>query len=93
VRHGGLPDWLLAAAGEVRADDPVYLTATRKFYAQIATQLRGLLWKDGGPVFGVQIENEYAGPAAHLLTLKQMALDSGLDVPLKPSAKKLSELE
>lgn len=82
VRHGGLPDWLLAAAGEVRADDPVYLTATRKFYAQIATQLRGLLWKDGGPVFGVQIENEYAGPAAHLLTLKQMALDAGLDVPL-----------
>ena len=33
-----------------------------KLYGQIGEQLRGLLWKDGGPVIGIQLENEYAGP-------------------------------
>ncbi len=81
VRNGGLPDWLLAAS-ETRTDDPRYLTHVRRFYAEIAAQLQGLLWKDGGPVVGVQIENEYGGPAEHLLTLKRLAREAGLDVPL-----------
>ncbi|MEI7833348.1 MAG: beta-galactosidase, partial [bacterium] len=42
----------------------------------------GLLWKDGGPVIGVQIENELLNNATHLLTLKRMACEVGLDVPL-----------
>ncbi len=45
------------------------------------------MWKDGGPVIGVQLENEYStrGPGAgeeHILTLKQIAISSGLNVPL-----------
>ena len=63
VRNGGLPDWLLAAGCEVRSDDPRYLVHARALYAEIARQLHGLLWKEGGPVFAVQIENEYSGPA------------------------------
>ena len=51
-------------------------------YGQIAGQLSGLLWKDGGPVIGIQFENEYSGPAEHLLTLKKIAREAGLDVPL-----------
>jgi len=44
------------------------------------------LWKDGGPVIGIQLENEYSlrGPnagEAHILALKKIAIDSGLDVP------------
>jgi beta-galactosidase len=35
-----------------------------EFYAQIGLQLHGLLWKDGGPVIGIQIENEYAAQRA-----------------------------
>lgn len=86
VRNGGLPDWVLAKSA-VRGNDPVYLAEVAKFYAQIGQQLHGLLWKDGGPVIGIQIENEYAlnGPGEgkeHLGTLKQMALASGFDVPL-----------
>ncbi len=81
VRNGGLPDWLVAR-GNVRSDDPAYLASARKLYAHIAEQCRGLLWKDGGPIIGVQLENEYGGPAQHLLTLKALARELGLDVPL-----------
>lgn len=81
VRNGGLPDWIVARGG-VRSDDPAYLASARKLYAHIADQCRGLLWKDGGPIIGVQLENEYSGPAEHLLTLKGMARHAGFDVPL-----------
>lgn len=66
----------------LRSDDPRYLAKVRRFYQQLAGQLSGLLWKDGGPVIGMQLENEYEGPAEHLLTLKRIARESGLDVPL-----------
>jgi beta-galactosidase len=82
VRNGGLPDWILEGHGRVRSDDPPYLAEVERFHAGIAAQLEGLLWKDGGPVVGVQIENEYAGPAEHLLTLKSIARAAGIDVPL-----------
>jgi beta-galactosidase len=85
VRNGGLPDWLLKKAA-TRQNDPVYLQYVRTFYGQIGKQLSGELWKDGGPVIGIQLENEYAkrGPGAgeaHILELKRIARDSGLDVP------------
>jgi len=82
VRNGGLPDWLLKKGFPVRSDDPRYLAEVRELYGQIAAQLHGLLWKDGGPVIGLQLENEYGGPGEHLLTLKRLARDAGLDVPL-----------
>lgn len=82
VRNGGFPDWLLAKGWQVRTDDTNYLEKVKIFYGQISKQLSGLLWKDGGPVIGIQLENEYGGPASHLLTLKKLARDAGLDVPL-----------
>ncbi len=86
ARNGGLPDWVLKNSA-VRSNNPVYLAEVRQFYAQIGEQLKGLLWKDGGPVIGIQIENEYSqrGPGQgreHLATLKRMAQENGLDVPL-----------
>lgn len=82
VRNGGLPDWLLQKGWTVRSDDPRYLDKVRGLYGQIAEQLRGLLWKDGGPVIGMQCDNEYEGPAEHLLTLKRIAREVGIDLPL-----------
>ena len=87
VRNGGFPDWLLQKTSHTRQNDPAYLSSVDKYFAQIAIQLKGLLWKDGGPVIGIQIENEYAqrGPNAgeeHILQLKKMAIDAGLDVPI-----------
>ena len=81
VRNGGLPDWLLTKGLKVRSTDPVYLGCVHELYSQIAAQIKGLLWKDGGPVIAIQVDNEYGGPAAYLLALKQMAREVGLDVP------------
>lgn len=82
VRNGGLPEWLLASKVTVRSDDPAYLAKAHELYGQIAAQLKGLYWKDGGPVIALQLENEYGGPAEHLLTLKKMARELGMDAPL-----------
>ncbi|MGA2753236.1 MAG: beta-galactosidase [Terracidiphilus sp.] len=86
VRNGGLPDWVIQQ-GPTRINDLVYLASVRDWYGQIGAQLKGLLWKDGGPVVGIQLENEYSmrGPGAgeaHILELKKIAISSGLDVPL-----------
>lgn len=82
-RHGGFPDWLLEKCGsQVRMDAPLYLTYVRRLYQQISDQLQGLLWKNGGPVIGVQIENELLDNAAHIRTLKHLAVEVGIDVPL-----------
>ena len=102
-RNGGLPDWLYGRPFQVRSNDEAYLSYVERFYRAIADQLRGLLFKDGGPVIGIQLDNEYMhcgapwevtprqgmewvpagdqGPA-HIVHLKQLALDAGLDVPI-----------
>jgi hypothetical protein len=86
VRNGGFPEWLQKLGDDnviqLRRDEPGYLGYVRTLYSQIGQQTKGLLWKEGGPVVGVQLENEYSGPTQHLVTLKQMARDAGLDVPI-----------
>ena len=86
VRYGGIPDWVVNAM-PTRVNDPQYMRHTERLYQQIAAQIKGLLWKDGGPVVGVQLENEYNldGPgegAAHISALKELARKAGVDVPL-----------
>ena len=59
VRNGGLPDWVQAHKDwKLRSTDTNFLAAVRTLYGQIAAQLNGLLWKDGGPVIGIQVDNE-----------------------------------
>lgn len=87
VRYGGLPTWLVQASIPLRGNDPAYLAQVERLYGEIGRQLRGLLWKDGGPVVGVQLENEYnlTGPGQgreHIAKLKQLGVAAGLDVPL-----------
>ncbi len=82
VRNGGFPDWLMRKGWKLRSNDTNYLAAVKILYGEIAKQLNGLYWKDGGPVIGIQFENEYNGPAAHLLALKQMGEAVGFDAPL-----------
>lgn len=64
IRNGGLPDWLYTKPVDVRSNDPLYLDYTRKFFTEIAKQLSGLYIKDGGPIVGIQIENEHQHAAA-----------------------------
>ncbi len=86
VRYGGIPDWAVRSM-PTRGDDPVYLRHVERFWHEAQKQVQGLLWRDGGPVIGVQIENEYnlRGPgqgASHIATLKALAVQLGFDVPL-----------
>ena len=85
--NGGIPDWIvdLAFADRkeygLRSTAPGFLRAVGELYNQIALQVKGQLWKDGGPIVGVQLENESAGPWSYLMSLKKLAVDAGLDVP------------
>lgn len=64
IRSGGLPDWLLGKPLVIRSNDPQYLSLVERLYHQIGKQLEGLYFKDGGPVIGIQLENEYQHSAA-----------------------------
>jgi beta-galactosidase len=59
IRNGGLPDWLYGRPIDVRSNDQPYLFYTNRLYQEIGNQLKGLMFKDGGPIIGVQLENEY----------------------------------
>ena len=62
VRNGGFPDWVLAHKDwKLRSTDTNFLAAVKILYAQIAEQMHGELWKDGGPVIGIQVDNEFGG--------------------------------
>ncbi len=81
-RNGGFPDWVQNSGLPLRTNDPAYMSLVRTWYAHIFDQVRGLLYRDGGPVIGVQIENELTVNADHLLALKYMAKGVGFDVPI-----------
>jgi hypothetical protein len=86
TRFGGIPDWIVSST-RPRSNDPAYMAQVGRFWGGIADQLKGGLWKDGGPVVGLQIENEYnlEGPGRgrdHIAALKDLAVKLGFDVPL-----------
>ena len=86
IKNGGLPDWIVNNKNLVtRSNDPLYIEYTRRWYQAVYDQVKGLLWKDGGPIMALQLENEYVRPGMivpHLLNLKKMAVEIGFDLPL-----------
>nr|XP_020744208.1 beta-galactosidase isoform X1 [Odocoileus virginianus texanus] len=57
---GGLPAWLLEKKSIVlRSSDPDYLAAVDKWLGVLLPKMRPLLYKNGGPIITVQVENEY----------------------------------
>jgi beta-galactosidase len=80
ARNGGFPDWVQNSHTRLRTTDPAFLALVRPFYEQIAAQTSGLYWKDGGPIVGVQVDNECDNPE-YLLALKAMARQVGIDAP------------
>lgn len=64
IRNGGLPDWLFARPFSVRSNDPEYLAYVETLYKEIGKQLEGFYFSDGGPVIGIQLENEYQHSAS-----------------------------
>jgi len=64
MRNGGFPDWLLSKPIVIRSNDPNYLHYTQLFFNEIGEQLQGLFFQDGGPIIGIQLENEYQHSAS-----------------------------
>lgn len=81
-RNGGFPDWLLQKGIPLRTNNPDYLALVRKWYEVIYRQVSDLLYKDDGPIVGIQLENELVNDGEHLAELKKMAIEIGFDVPL-----------
>ena len=87
VYQGGFPVWLTDKAAadpnqyKLRSMAPGFMKATESLYANIFSQAKGMLWKDGGPVVGVQIENECRGPWNYYMALKDIAVKVGFDTP------------
>ena len=57
---GGMPAWLLADSSiKVRSKNPKFLAAADEYLMRIGHELASLQAARGGPIFMVQIENEY----------------------------------
>jgi len=91
--NGGLPQYLHDQGVKVRTNDPRYIDYVRKWYQQVGQQMKGLMFKDGGPIVAVQLENEFeiapfawgfagAGGEEHMRILKRLAIEAGLVAPL-----------
>ena len=83
VRNGGFPDWLLAKGWTLRDNDPGYLRAVRRYWTELARQTDGLWHGQGGPIIGLQLENEYghcggAGNPAHMDALLSLSRELGM---------------
>lgn len=64
MRNGGVPDWMYGRTFEIRSNNEEYLSYVDRLYGEIGLQCQGLLYKDGGPIVGVQVENEFQHSAA-----------------------------
>ena len=62
-----------------RCDDPKYLAEVREFWQGLYKEVEPFL--DGKTVIGLQLENEYTGPTAHIKTLRRIAGEIGFRVP------------
>lgn len=86
IRNGGLPDWIVNNRNfRARSNDPLYLEYVRRWYKAVYSQVKDMMYKDGGPVMAIQLENEYVVPGqivSHLTTLKEIAVEIGYDVPM-----------
>ena len=94
VRNGGFPDWLMKKGEEgvaLRSNDERYLKDVERFWREVYTQVKGEMYEDGGPIIGLQIENEYGhvgglrGEAgeAHIRALTELAERIGFHAPLR----------
>lgn len=91
VRNGGFPQWLIDSDIKLRTNDKEYLKVIEQFFGKIYEQIKGLFHKDGGPIIGLQLENElgHAGVGlkgiaarSHMDILMNMIRKIGFDVPI-----------
>lgn len=85
VLMGGMPAWVVERAKQpdhkLRSTAPGFMQSVERLYAQIYAQSYDMLWKEGGPVVAVQLENECRGPWPYYQALKDLAVRIGFDTP------------
>ncbi|XP_055082194.1 beta-galactosidase-1-like protein 2 [Periophthalmus magnuspinnatus] len=86
---GGLPSWLLCDKNmQLRTSYPGFMEAVNQYFDKLMTVIKPLLYKEGGPVIALQIENEYGSYAKdkdYMKLIKQCFLSRGLDELLMTS--------
>ncbi|XP_066141163.1 beta-galactosidase-1-like protein 2 [Euwallacea fornicatus] len=80
---GGLPSWLLREDGiKFRSSDPIYLKYVERYWNQLLPILEPLQFTKGGPIIGLQVENEYGSTgnndSAYLEALVKLYRDNGI---------------
>lgn len=90
-RGGGMPDWMCEKDFQTRTNDPRYLAYVETYFKNVWEQAKGYLYSDGGPIIGMQIENEFGSCVMpfepeemerHIYILKDMLKNIGFDVPI-----------
>lgn len=80
AKNGGFPDWVNKPGRRTNAS--WYLDLVRDYYRRVGEQTQGLFYKDGGPIIGLQVDNEYAhGDSTHLGVLLTIAKEAGMVAP------------
>lgn len=82
ARNGGFPDWMVKGGYPLRTTDERYLKKVTTWYSEVFNQVRGMMWKDGGPVVGIQFDNEFSGTWEYFAALKKIATNLGFDAPI-----------
>lgn len=59
IRNGGLPDWLYGKPYRVRESDQGFLDAVECYFQHLGRELDGMMYGQGGPIIGCQVDNEY----------------------------------
>jgi hypothetical protein len=91
TRNGGYPDWYVRKklkSGTDRASvNGSIQPEVAGWYAELAKQFQGLYYKNGGPIIGIQLDNEVRSTSPksagyqYMAALKTLAVKVGIDVP------------
>ncbi len=79
---GALPWWLMRKGAIIRSSDPTYLQYAFRFLQKVCDDIQPLLAENGGPIIGVQVENEYGdayiGDGEYMRKVRDLYLKNGI---------------
>ncbi len=81
-RNGGFPDWLFNSGIVLRENNEEYLFYVRRYFTAIYENVKPYLYKNGGNITMLQIENEMVRNPEHILRLKEICLEIGISAPI-----------
>jgi beta-galactosidase len=93
---GGYPAWLLKEPGmEVRTANPAFMADVTRWLHRLGKELASLQSGNGGPIFAVQVENEYGSFGSdhqYMEQIHHLLLDSGFNRAMLYTADGADEL-